>query len=184
VLASAGLPINTRYAFLPATILCLFCGAGALGFLQLEAQDPRRRPWMIAGAVVVVALLAFVPGQRNLIRSLRHTLHQQDAIQHDLATLVSRGTLGRRCLPVAVPNHRPVPVLAIWLDTAPRDILSAQDQTRPIRAGTYLQPGNATVRSLYILDKRDPVKTIPRVPAGFALAGSNGSWQVYSSCRR
>ena len=30
--ASAGLPINTRYAFLAAAILSVFCGAGVFGW--------------------------------------------------------------------------------------------------------------------------------------------------------
>ena len=34
--AAAGLPINTRYAFLAAAILCVFCGAGVFGWTRLE----------------------------------------------------------------------------------------------------------------------------------------------------
>ena len=35
VVAVAGLPINTRYAFLTAAILCMFCGAGVFGWTRL-----------------------------------------------------------------------------------------------------------------------------------------------------
>ncbi|HEY2570970.1 MAG TPA: hypothetical protein VGI27_05835, partial [Solirubrobacteraceae bacterium] len=37
--AVAGLPINTRYGFLTAAILCVFCGAGAFGWTRLPAGD-------------------------------------------------------------------------------------------------------------------------------------------------
>ena len=50
-----GLPINTRYAFLAAAILCIFCGAGVFGWTYLPRGDPRRRWWMAAGGVVLVA---------------------------------------------------------------------------------------------------------------------------------
>src|SRR5439155_1335980 len=43
VLAAAGLPINTRYAFLLAAIGCILCGAGALGWTRLQAGLPHRR---------------------------------------------------------------------------------------------------------------------------------------------
>ena len=51
--ALLGLPINTRYAFLAAAILCLFCGAGAFGWTELPAGDRRRPVWMALGALIV-----------------------------------------------------------------------------------------------------------------------------------
>ena len=38
---AAGLPINTRYAFLAAAILCVFCGAGVFGWTRLTARAIR-----------------------------------------------------------------------------------------------------------------------------------------------
>ncbi len=61
VFATAGLPINTRYAFLASAILCLFCGAGAFGWTRMPRGDPRRAWWMAVGAVVLVALVAYAP---------------------------------------------------------------------------------------------------------------------------
>ena len=46
VFASAGLPINTRYAFLGAAILCVFAGGGVFGWQRLPAGD-------LAAALVV-----------------------------------------------------------------------------------------------------------------------------------
>jgi hypothetical protein len=181
VLAAAGLPINTRYAFLPATILCLFCGAGVFGWMLLPAADlRRRRAWMGAGGVVALALIAFVPNQVHLLRSLRHTLAAQRSIQNDLSTLVRRGVVGRACEPVAVPNHRPVPLMALWLDAEPKAIVSAQETA--VRRGSYIAPATAQARDLFILDKRDPVKVVPRVPTAFRFVGADRSWKVYASC--
>ena len=59
--ATTGLPINTRYAFLAAAILSVFCGAGVFGWTRLDRADPHRRWWMAAGALVLVALLAYAP---------------------------------------------------------------------------------------------------------------------------
>jgi hypothetical protein len=181
VLAAAGLPINTRYAFLPATILCLFCAAGVFGWMELPARDlRRRRAWMGAGGVVALALVALVPNQAHMLRSLRHTLAAQRSIQNDLSTLVRRGVVGRACLPAAVPNHRPVPLMALWLDAEPKAIVSVQEQA--VRQGSYIAPATAAARDLFILDKRDPVKVVPRVPPGFRFVGADRSWKVYASC--
>jgi hypothetical protein len=45
VLAAAGLPILGRYLLGPATILAIFCGAGAFGWAEL----PRGHPWRRGG---------------------------------------------------------------------------------------------------------------------------------------
>src|SRR4029077_19040760 len=55
--ASAGLPINSRCAFLVAAPLCIFAGGGIFGWLRLAPEDPRRRWWVAAGGVLVVLLL-------------------------------------------------------------------------------------------------------------------------------
>ena len=61
-----------------------------------------------------------------------------------------RGAIAPACGPVAVPNHRPVPLLALWLDRPPREIVSAQ-LARP-RSGLLRRPrlparSSATSRS-------------------------------------
>ena len=48
-----------------------------------------------------------------------------------------RGSISARCQPIAVPNHRPVPLLALWLDLPPQRIRSLQNGpvlTRYLRA--------------------------------------------------
>ena len=61
VLAAAGLPILGRYLLLPATLLAIFCGAGAFGWALLPRGDKRRRAWAWFGALTLVLLVAFAP---------------------------------------------------------------------------------------------------------------------------
>lgn len=182
VLATAGLPILGRYLLLPAAILAIFCGAGAFGWASLPRGDRRRRPWAWFGVATLVLLVAFTPAQVDRIRALRHALARQDTIQADLAALVRvpPAAIRASCAPATVPNHRPVPLLALYLDTAPATIVSAQEQ-RP-RRGTWVTPATAAVAHDYILDPRDLDKRIPPPPAGMHAAGGNASWRVFTRC--
>ena len=133
VLAAAGLPILGRYLLAPATILAIFCGAGAFGWAELPRGHPWRRRWAWFGAVTLVGLVVFIPPQVDRIGNLRDALRIQDGIQDDLHALTPRFP----CTPVTVPNHRPVPLLALWLDVEP-----AADRGRPgarPRSGTYVR---------------------------------------------
>jgi hypothetical protein len=177
--AALGLPINTRYAFLAAAILCVFCGAGAFGWMRLEAGDPRRRWWMVVGALVVIALLAYAPAQyRSADREL-DKLARQQSIEDDLLALVSNHAITLRCGPVGVPNHAPIPLLALYLKTSPVNIRSAQ--TGYITSGTYVDPASREVETDYVLDPRDPHQPVT-VPPGFSEASTNRSWLIFRRC--
>ena len=182
VLAAAGLPILGRYLLLPAAILAIFCGAGAFGWASLPRGDRRRRPWAWFGVATLVLLVVFTPAQVDRVRALRHALARQDGIQSDLAALVHvpPGAIRASCAPVTVPNHRPVPLLALQLDVRPRLVVSAQEQ-RPSR-GTWVEPADAAVAHDYILDPRDLDKRIAPPPPGFRPAGSDASWRVFARC--
>ncbi|MGZ8634869.1 MAG: hypothetical protein ACXWZZ_13580 [Solirubrobacteraceae bacterium] len=176
VLAAAGLPILGRYLLAPAVILAVFCGAGAFGWAELPHGHPWRRRWAWFGAATLIGLVAFIPAQANRIGDLRAALRIQDAIQDDLHALTPR----LRCTPVTVPNHRPVPLLALWLDVDPERIAVAQEQ-RP-RRGSYVVPSTARVARRYILDPRDVDPRIPPPPPGFRPVGANASWRAYARC--
>jgi hypothetical protein len=182
LLATAGLPILGRYLLLPAAILAIFCGAGVFGWANLPKGDRRRRPWAWFGVVTLVLLVVFTPPQVSRIRALRHALDRQDRIENDLAALVRipPGAIRRSCAPVTVPNHRPVPLLALQLDAAPSAIVSAQER-RP-RRGTWVVPANAAVAHDYVLDPRDLDRRIAPAPPGFAPAGGDASWRVFARC--
>jgi len=177
--ATAGLPINTRYAFLAAAILCIFCGAGVFGWTRLPREDPRRRWWMVGGALVLLALLASIPAQYRTNNRELTKLDRQQSIQNDLLGLVRDGSITRRCEPVGVPNHAPIPLLALYLQTSPREIVSAE--ASPITHGTYVDPASREVEDDYVLDPHDPHLPVT-VPPGFTEAHANGSWLIFAHC--
>jgi hypothetical protein len=179
VFASVGLPINTRYAFLASSILCIFCGAGAFGWLHLKPDDPRRRWWMGAGALVLVALIAYIPSQYREAHRQMGELARQHSIEGDLLALVASHAINLRCGPVGVPNHAPVPLLALYLKTSPRSIVSLQ--SGHISSGVYVDPASKQVEEKYILDSHDPVEPVS-VPPGFTESATNRSWLVFQRC--
>jgi hypothetical protein len=176
VLAASGLPILGRYLLLPAALLAVFCGAGAFGWLQLPREDPWRARWMAIGGVVLLAFVVFAPGQIKRIDDLRASMGTQAEILSDLHAI----TRDLPCRPVAVPNHRPVPHVALWTGIPPGEILSAQLE-RPTK-GVYIDPASERVRRNFTLDPHDPKTLTAAVPPGFKRAAANRSWVLYARC--
>jgi hypothetical protein len=181
LLATAGLPIVTRYMLLPAALLSTFAGAAVFGWLELPAGAARRRAWIAVGAVAALALIAFVPSQAHRLDHTFDALARQQTDRDALLALVNRGTISMRCGPIGVPNHRPVPLLALYLHVRPGLVVDAQGRRR-LTTGSYVDPANAGVRRDYTLDPHDPQLLTASVPAGFALAGGNAAWRVYERC--
>ena len=178
--ASAGLPIISRYAFLASAILTIFAAAGVLGWLCLEAGDAPRLPWMAFGALLAVAILAYGPSQYHTVHKELRNLARQEGIQNDLLALVADHQINLSCGPVGVPNHAPVPLLALYLKTSPAKILDGE-RNRPISRGVYVDPASREVEEDYVLDKNDPHIPVA-VPAGFTASGGNRSWRIFSRC--
>ena len=179
LMAAFGLPIDTRYAFLAGAILCVFCGAGAFGWMALAPHDRRRRPWMVAGLMVLVALIATLPGQIGSAHRELGNLGRQQRIQNDLLALVSDREVSLKCGPVGVLNHAPIPLLALRLGAPPAKIVSAE--SKQIESGTYVDPASVEVERDYILDPRDPHMPVS-IPPGFTAAGGNRSWLLFKKC--
>jgi hypothetical protein len=177
VLAAAGLPIITRYVLLTGALLAIFAGAGVFGWRDLP-RGAARTWWARFGALALVVLALYVPNQVHRIESLGRALSRQEAIQADLARVLRHGLA---CRPVAVPNRRPIPLLALWLELRPGDVVDAQTAGVPSR-GTYLVPRSAKVASDYILDKRDLDRTVAPPPAGFRTVRSDASWTAAARC--
>jgi hypothetical protein len=178
--AALGLPINTRYAFLTAAILCIFFGAGVFGWTRLAREDPRRRWWIAGGTLVLLALLAYSPSQyRSAHRNLEE-LARQHSIEGDLLALVDDHSIGLRCGPVGVPNHAPVPLLALYLKTSPARVVSPE--AGAIRTGVYVDPASRQVEQGYVLDPRDP-HAAASVPPGFSAVTTNRSWLIFKRCK-
>jgi hypothetical protein len=177
--ASIGLPINTRYAFLASAILCIFCGAGVGGWMLLARADPRRRWWMATGAATLVALIAYAPSQYRAAHHQLDVLAHQHSIEDELVALVENHAVNLRCGPVGVPNHAPVPLLALYLKTSPRNIVSLQ--SGHLHAGVYVDPASKEVEREYVLAAHDPVEPVS-VPPGFTEAATNRSWLIFKRC--
>jgi hypothetical protein len=177
--ATVGLPINTRYAFLASAILCIFCGAGVFGWTCLARRDPRRRWWIAGGALVLLALLASAPGQYRSVHRELDKLARQQSIEGDLLALVRNHSITLRCGPVGVPNHAPVPLLALYLKTSPANIVSPE--AGHIAYGDYLDPADAEIEQDYVLDRHDPVEHTS-IPPRFAEVHANRSWRVFQRC--
>jgi len=180
VLAGLGLPIDTRYAFLASAILCVFSAVGVFGWMLLARDDRRRRAWAIAGSLLLVGLLASVPGEYSRIHTQFRNLARQQQAQNDLAALAREGALPARCGELGVPSHAPIPLLALWLHVRPGDVVS--EQVRRISSGTYVEAANAQVKADYILDPHEPRPLQASVPAGFVRTRANRSWIVYERC--
>jgi hypothetical protein len=177
--ATIGLPINSRYAFLAAAILAIFCGAGVFGWTCLERSDPRRRWWIAGGALVIVALLAYAPSQYRAAHRQLDELARYHAIEGELVALVASHAINLRCGPVGVPNHAPVPLLSLYLKTSPRNIVSPE--SGHISSGIYVDPASKEVETVYVLDKLDPVEHAS-VPPGFHEVATSASWLVFQGC--
>lgn len=182
--ASVGLPIDTRYAFLASAILIVFAGAGVFGWLALEGGDSRRIPWMAVGGLLAIAILAFGPSEYHTIHHELNKLSRQEEIENELVALVSDHEINLSCGPVGVPNHAPVPLLALYLKTTPGNVLNGEAvhlERRPISRGIYVDPASREVEEDFVLDVRDPHIKVG-VPPGFSPAGGDRSWRIYRRC--
>jgi hypothetical protein len=175
ILAAGGLPIRTRYLLLAACVLAVFAGAGLFGWQGLP-PGPRRTWWARFSAVALLAFVLLAPLQIDRIGNLRDALRIQDGIQEDLGEAVARAP----CTPFAVPNRRPVPLVALWRDVTPGSIADAQDGLPP--SGTYVVPRTPQVARDYILDPRDLDRRVPAVPDGWRELRGNASWRIAALC--
>ncbi len=179
VLAAAGLSLLVRYLLPAATVLAIFAGAGLAGFLLLPRGDPRRRAWTAFAALCVVLLAAFTPGQARRLDRLQEALARQEQIVAALEPLARRAP----CRPLAVPNRRAVPHLALWLGVQPRDVRIVADEGLPAR-GTYFAPASRAVADDFVLDARDRDRRLVLDVPGAAVAGANASWRAFARCDR
>ncbi len=176
----AGLSLLGRYLFLPAAMLAVFFGYAAFGWREIP-HDRARSLWIGGATVLLIAFVgSTISHQTDRLDRLRDGIQLRGEIQDDLRDLTRDDVaepLLERCGPVYVPNHRPVPVLAWYLDRDVEDFVSAQLE-RPVR-GLYVAPANSEVEEKFVLDPRDPKRLEAAVPAGFRSVGGNESWVLY-----
>jgi hypothetical protein len=177
----AGLSLLGRYLFLPAAMLAIFFAFASLWWLELP-PGPLRTRWAVGAAVLLVAFFgSTATHQVDKLDSLRDGIQLRGRIQDDLRDLTRdqpSASLLERCAPIYVPNHRPVPILAYYLDRRPDEVVSAQLEP-PVR-GVFVAPATAVVKEKFVLDPHDPKRlAVPDRPAGFKPVGGNRSWTVY-----
>jgi hypothetical protein len=126
-----------------------------------------------------VALVAFAPSQYKSAHREMDKLARQQSIQEDLLKLVDDRSISLRCGPVEVPNHAPVPLLALYLKTSPANVVSGQVST--VTDGTYVDPASKQVEVDYVLDPHDPHRAV-NVPPGFSESRANRSWLIFRRC--
>jgi hypothetical protein len=86
---------------------------------------------------------------------------------------------------VGVPNHAPIPLLALYLKAKPGLVVSAEARSAEgaqQEEGTYVDPASVEVERDYVLDPRDPHAAVS-IPPGFLEAHSNRSWLIFEHCR-
>jgi hypothetical protein len=139
----------------------------------------RRRLRLAAGALVIVLLVAYAPAQYRSGHTELDMLARQHSIEGDLLALVRSHAINLRCGPVGVPNHAPIPLLALYLKTSPRNVVSLE--AGHISAGVYVDPANEEVERDYVLDPDDPHEAVS-VPPGFTESATNRSWLIFHRC--
>lgn len=180
LLAGAGLPIITRYLLLQSVLLGLLAAVALTGFTRLLPGDTLRRGAYAAAIATATVFVAFGPGQLDRIDRLRTSIEIQTGILDDLRELTRDPEAGlARCGPVAVPNQRAVPQLALWLDVPPSEIVVTQRDGVPA-TGVYAVPSSPVIARRFVLDPRDAGKTIP-APSS-PVTTQNASWRVATRC--
>ena len=173
----ARLPLLGRYLFVASTMLALFAGAGALGWL--DQARAARRLWRPLGLAALAAIVVFFPLQQvGRLNLLKTDIAQRDRIQADLHDLIQRPAVRaalRACNGVAVPSHRLVPLIALWADIRPRTVVTTR--AAGVRGRCAVWPANVTVAKLAVLDPNEPGASLGRF-AG-TVSARNRSWVVH-----
>jgi Dolichyl-phosphate-mannose-protein mannosyltransferase len=189
VFGIAGLSLLGRYLFLASTMIALFAALAALGWTALPRGAKYRRRWAAGGALLIVGFLVLTPWQVDRLIDLRTDIADRDRVAADLHRIAEQPAVAqaaKACRPLYVPNHRPVPDLALWTDTRPKDIVAVPVDPNP--DGIYIGPATPGSAELSVLDPRDPKPLGTRVPApGDGPAnwdrelGRNRSWVAFSA---
>lgn len=183
--AAAELPLLGRYLFTASSMLALFVGVAAVGWLGLARDAPGRGALRVLGAVVLVVLAVFAPTQLGRLAVLRADIAARDRIQADLRDLVERPaalTALRGCGPVFAPTHRPTPQIAYWTGLRPLEVHSAGLERPPAGGGAFIAAATPQVAQLGLLDPRDPTPAGLMPPLGYRPVARNRSWVLLARC--
>jgi hypothetical protein len=178
VLAIAGQTVLLRFFLFPAALLAVFAAYALLGWTALPVADPARRTWLVAAALGLVALAAFVPKDIGRVGDLRGELRGDQRLQSRLVALArgpARAAL-RRCRPVYVQLGGVVPTLAYEAGVQPGRM--SVDLRRLAPAGALVALGPVAPDEL-------PYE-LPRArlhpPPAYPRRTGNESWSISWGC--
>lgn len=177
LVALGGLPVIVRYLLPFGAIGCLAYGFALTGW-RSEPSIPIGRAWAAIAALVVIASVALAPAQLRRLDRLQSALADQQAAIDEARALVAAAPCG----PIAVPNRRAVPLVAMWTGRPAATVVTTQDAGVPAR-GSYLLPSSPEAARGFVLDARDRDRAIPPAPAGWQEYGRSAHWRAVSSCR-
>jgi hypothetical protein len=167
----AGLPLLTRYFFIPVAMLCLLAAAGVLGWRELPGHSPRRGAARAAGIVLGLALVVHVPFLVDHIRGALVKTDRAQVLQDDLIAVAEDPRVRAAiptCQPVQTRLFRARPTL-LWerRDDPAAEIVATRELD--LREGLLL---------IYRLEQRPPDA------AGFKRLAGNRTWTVLARCPR
>ncbi|HEX8054686.1 MAG TPA: hypothetical protein VF517_16990, partial [Thermoleophilaceae bacterium] len=171
VIGFAGLPLLTRYFFMPATMLCLLAAAGTLAWRELPEASRERGVARVAGLAMGVALLVHVPFLVDHMSGALEKVDRAQRLQDDLRAIAEEPRVREqipRCQPVQTRLFRARPTL-LWArrDDPPARIVATR--RLELSAGMLL---------IYSLEER------PLRPPGFERVAANRTWTVLARCPR
>ncbi|MBO9532461.1 MAG: hypothetical protein J7513_05765 [Solirubrobacteraceae bacterium] len=174
--ALGGLPVIVRYLLPFGAAGCLAYGYALSGW-RSEPSIPIGRLWAAGAALLLLGSSLLAPAQLDRLTRLHASLSDQQGAIDEARILVKSASCG----PIAVPNRRPVPLVAMWTGKPAASVVTTQDHGVPAY-GTYLLPSSHKAAKAFILDSRDRDRAIPPPPKGWELVGRSAHWHVYSRC--
>lgn len=172
VIGFAGLPLLTRYFFLPAAMLCLFAAVGVLGWRELPAASRARPPARIAGVALGAALVLQIPSLVDHFDGALEKVDRAQRMQDDLQELAEDPRVRElmpRCQPVQTRLFRARPTL-IW---------ERRDEPAARIVATRKLELSEGMLLVYALEER-PLAP----PPGFERVATHGTWTALARCPR
>lgn len=186
---AAGLPVLTRYALMPATMLAAVA-AWALtvwvadGRPGWRAAAPATRVGLVLAFVLALWCMADLAPTARRVGDWRTAVAEQRTALASLRQVVGRPDVrrdARRCGGLLLPGYRAVPYVALWLDARlPRDLAVTGDVPRGGGVAIVGRTVAATRASTL-----DPVlRPLRGAPAEWGFGGAAGDWAWFRRCRR
>jgi len=165
----AGTPINERYLFATAALVCV---AASAPLVLLKGPGPSRRA---VGGFCALLLVLNAPGQLARLAEKRAEVRFITASRTDAHRALEPSV---PCGPIVVPNGRLVPVVAIWREMP---VSAVRDGRRGLPDGSYLWGSAQAMVGIVTLEGRP--SSIPPAPRG-SVVRMSGGWTLRARCGR